>query len=199
MGETSEELRREIEATRERMTETVDAIGYRADLKMRAKEAVVEKKDAVLDKAQTMVSRVAGTMPDTGAIAASVGDAGSSVASAVGDAVPSRQQVRRAVSVAQSNPLGLALGATAFGFLLGLVIPATRAEDQRFGELSDQVKEQARELGSQAVEHGKDLARETARQAGETMQQEGHEHAQDLARSLEDATREATTSGKDDA
>src|SRR6478609_4387448 len=128
MGETPEEIRHDIEQTRARMTETVEAIGYRADVKTRAKEAVVDKKDTLVEKAQGAVSRVTGEMPDVGDAASSVGDAASSAASAVGnatgsavstvgDALPDRGQMRHAASVAQSNPLGLAIGATAVGFL----------------------------------------------------------------------------------
>jgi len=187
------------------MTDTVDAIGYRADVKTRAKEAVVEAKDGMIDKAHGVVSRVTGAMPNPSAVAGSVAGAGSSVAStaggagstvvsAVGDAVPSRQQVRQAASVAQSNPLGLAIGSAAVGFVLGMLIPSSRAEDERFGELSDQVKEQARDLGAQAVEHGKEIAQETARSAGETVQQQGQQHGRELAESLQEATRETAAS-----
>ena len=57
MGETSDYIREDIEQTRERMGETVEAIGYKADVKSRVRENVAEKKDAV-------VSRVSGAVPD---------------------------------------------------------------------------------------------------------------------------------------
>lgn len=63
MGKASDEIRGEIEETRERMAETADAIRYRADVKTRTKEAVAEKKDSLVDKAGSAVSRVTGKMP----------------------------------------------------------------------------------------------------------------------------------------
>ena len=58
MGQTPDQIREDIEDTRERMSETAGAIGFKADVKTRAKEAVVEKKDA-------LVSKVTGAMPDS--------------------------------------------------------------------------------------------------------------------------------------
>ena len=165
MGKASDEIRGEIEDTRERMTETADAIRYRADVKSRTKEAVAEKKDSLVDKAGSAVSRVTGKMPspgdvasEAGDMASNVGDAASSAASRVGDALPDTDQVKRqarqAVSVAQENPIGLAVGSIAVGFLAGMLIPRTQMEDERIGELSDQVKEQARGVGREARRPG---------------------------------------------
>ena len=88
MGQTSDEIRQDIEETRERMTETADALDYKADVKTRAKDAIVEKKDAV-------VSKVTGALPDTGGVA---------------------HGARRGVRIAEENPLGLAIGGVAVGF-----------------------------------------------------------------------------------
>jgi hypothetical protein len=38
MGQDPDRIRQEIEDTRERLTETVDAIGYKADVPARAKD-----------------------------------------------------------------------------------------------------------------------------------------------------------------
>ena len=46
MGKAPDEIRDEIEDTRERMTETTEAIRYRADVKTPAQDAVDEKKDS---------------------------------------------------------------------------------------------------------------------------------------------------------
>ena len=205
MGETPEEIRRDIEQTRGRMTDTVEAIGYRADVKTRAKEGMVEKKNSLVDKAQSVVSGVTGAMPDVGGMASSIGDAASSAASSVGgatssaastvgDTLPDRQQVRQAVSVAQSNPVGLAIGATAVGFLVGMAIPSTRVEDEKFGELGDQVRGQVKEAGQEVLQHGREVAQEAGRAAADTMQQQGQEHGQELASSLQESARDLTSS-----
>ena len=74
MGETPDEIREDIEDTRARMGDTVEAIGYKADVPSRMKESVDEKKDsllgsisggadAVVGKADALVSRVGGPCP----------------------------------------------------------------------------------------------------------------------------------------
>jgi Protein of unknown function (DUF3618) len=192
MGKAPDEIRGEIEHTRERMTDTAEAIRYRADVKTRAKEAVVEKKDSLVEKAGSAVSRVTGKMPspgdvtlDASGMASTVADTAASAASRVGDALPDATQVKRqaqrAVSVAQENPIGLAVGSVAAGFLAGMLLPRTRVEDERIGELSDQVKEEARDVGRDAVEQGRDLAQEVGQRATEVAREGMKDHAQEIA------------------
>ena len=147
MGEDPDRIREEIVQTRLEMGETVDALGYRADVKSRAKDRVVGVKD-----------RVVGATPDTGDV---------------------KRQARRAKSVAEENPLGLAVGAVAVGFLAGMLIPSTRVEDERMGSLSDDVIERAKETGQEALERGKQVAQDAA----ETAKESGREHAEGLKES----------------
>jgi len=135
------------------MGETVDALGYKADVKGRAKDRVVGVKD-----------RVVGATPD-------------------GDDV--KQQARRARSLAQDNPLGLAVGAIAVGFLAGTLIPSTRVEDEKLGELSDDVVERAKATGQEALERGKQVAQDAA----ETAKESGREHAGELKSSAQENAR----------
>jgi len=126
------------------MGETVDALGYKADVKGRAKDRVVGVKD-----------RVVGATPDSGDV---------------------KHQAKRAKSVAQDNPLGLAVGAIAVGFLAGTLLPSTRVEDEKLGELSDEVIDRAKETGQEALERGKQVAQDAA----ETAKESGSEHADEL-------------------
>ena len=54
----------------------------------------------------------------------------------VSDATPSgddvKQAGKQAVGLVQENPLGLAIGAVAVGFLAGMLIPSTKIEDVDF-------------------------------------------------------------------
>ena len=104
-----------------------------------------------------------------------------------GDATPSRgevkQQARRAVGLAKENPLGLAVGAVALGFLAGLVVPSTRVENERLGPVADQVKDKVKETGQEALDRGKQVAQEAASSAAATAKQQGREHGQGLAHS----------------
>jgi hypothetical protein len=178
MGQDPDAIREEIAQTRAEMTETVGAIGYKADVPSRAREAVAEKADAARSKLGEAASRAKQAVAGT---ASRAGDA----ASQVGDATPSSGQVgrqaRRAAGLAQENPLGLAVGAVAVGFLAGLLVPSTRVEDEKLGPVADQVKEQARETGQEALRRGKEVAQEAAGAAGETVRERGQEHGQDLA------------------
>jgi gas vesicle protein len=196
MGEDTQELRREIEQTRERMSETVDAIGYRADVKSRAKEAIVERKDSVVEKASNVVNRVTGAMPD----APSMPDVSMPGFVPDGDQVRAgaehaKQSAKQAVSVAQANPIGLGIGAIAVGFLAGMLVPVTPAENQRFGDLADQLKDQAREVGQDALQHGKDIAQDAARAASQTIQESGQQHGEELTDQLRASAQQIKGSG----
>ena len=150
MGQEPDRIRAEIEQTRAEMSETVDALGYKADVKTRAKENLAEKRDSVKESIVGVKDKIVG--------------AGESAGSTVSDKTPDAQEVkykaRRAASVAQQNPLGLALGSVAVGVLAGMLIPSTRVEDEKIGDVADQVKGQIRETASEAVEHGKEVAQE---------------------------------------
>jgi hypothetical protein len=143
VGQDTEQIRQDIEETRGRMGETVDALGYKADVPGRAKEAVSGRVNSVKE-------RISGATPDSGDM---------------------KQGARRAKGIAQENPLGLAIGAVAVGFVGGLLIPSTRVEDEKIGPMADQMKDKARETGQEAMERGKEAARQAADTAKETVQQ----------------------------
>jgi len=102
------------------------------------------------------------------------------------------------VGVVQENPLGLAVGAAAVGFLAGMLIPSTKIEDERIGPMADQVKEQAKQTGHEALEHGKQVAQETAETATQkaqeavaevkdTAQDSAQTHAHDMTESAKES------------
>ena len=168
MGETPDHIREDIEETRARMGETVEAIGYKADVKSRVKDKIVEKKDAVVGGADSLVSRVTGVVPD-------------------------RQQVKsgaRKVGVSRQNPLGLAIAGAATGFIVGTLLPSTSAEDERLGEMSDQLGDKAREAGEEALARTKDVAREAVDSARQTVEERSGDEAQQLSSSLRDKAQE---------
>jgi hypothetical protein len=154
MGETSDHIREDIEQTRGRMGETVEAIGYKTDVKSRVKDNMAEKKDAV-------VSRVSGAIPD-------------------GEQVKSGA---RKVGLSKQNPLGLGIAAVAAGFVVGTLLPSTGVEDERLGEMSDQVGDKAREAGQEALERGKDVAREAADGSAEQLASSLRDKAQEVGSS----------------
>ena len=100
----------------------------------------------------------------------------------VGDATPDGEQVkdnaRRAAGVAQENPLGLAVGSIAVGFIVGMLVPSSRVEDRKLGPIADDVKEKAKETGQEALERGQQVAQEAAQSAQQTVQEKGREHGE---------------------
>ena len=169
MGEDPGTIRREIEQTRERMGDTVEALGYKADVPSRAKENVQGKVDSVK-------SKITGATPDTGQV---------------------KDGAKQAVGVAQSNPLGLAVGAAAVGFLAGMLIPETQKEHEKLGGMADQVKQQAQSTAQEALQHGKEVAQETAQAAKDTAQQAAQDHGSDLKQSAQDNAQQAAQDARE--
>lgn len=198
MGEDPDTIRREIEDTRERMGDTVEAIGYKADVPARTKEKVGDTLTGVKDR---VGGTAAGVRDRIGGTAGDVRERVGGAAGAVGDATPSAGDVkhaaRRGVSIAQENPLGLAIGSVAVGFLAGMLIPSTRVENEKLGPMAAQVKEQALSTGQEALDHGKQVAQEVAstvqehaqqakEEVKETAQQAAQEHGEQLKQSAQD-------------
>src|SRR3954454_22989489 len=186
MGEDPDRIRAEIERTRAEMEDTVDALGYKADVKSRAKESLQETRDSAKES----------LMGTTRSVKEKLVGAKDSVSETAGGATPDREQVkqqaRQVKGLAQENPIGLALGAVAVGFVAGLLIPSTQVEDERFGEVSDHVVEKAKETGQEALEHGKQVAQETAQSAQETFKESAQQHGQEVKEPAQEHAQQAT-------
>jgi gas vesicle protein len=111
------------------------------------------------EKVQSVTSKISGSTPDSGDV---------------------KDGARKAAGVAQENPLGLAVGAAAVGFVAGMLVPSTRVENEKIGPLADEVKDKAKETGQEAMERGKHVAQQAAESAKETAQEAGQEQAQGL-------------------
>ena len=172
MGQDPSEIREEIEDTRARMGDTVEALGYKADVKTRTKEKVSS------DKVEAVKSKVGGV--------------GSRVDEATRGTGDVKHGARQAAGLAQENPIGLALGSIAVGFLAGMLIPSTRVEDEKLGETSDQVMEKVKETVQEAGERGKQVAQEVAESAKETAQESGQQHAEELKQTAQQKAHETT-------
>jgi ElaB/YqjD/DUF883 family membrane-anchored ribosome-binding protein len=167
MGQEPDRIRAEIEQTRAEMSETVDALGYKADVKTRAKENLQDKRDSAKESIVGVKDKIVGGTPD---------------------ADQAKATAKRAGSVAQENPLGLAIGAVAVGFVAGMLIPSTRVEDERIGSLADDVKDKVKETGSEALDHGKQVAQDAA----DTIKESGQDHAQQVKDGVQDDTSPAS-------
>jgi hypothetical protein len=184
MGQDPAAIRQDIAQTRAEMSETVEAVGDKADVPSRAKEAVSDKVENMKSKVSNTATRAKQAVVGT---ASKAGDAASGTAARVGEATPSggdvKQKTRKVAGLAKENPLGLAIGAAAIGFLAGLAMPSTRVEDEKLGPVADQVKDRVKETGQEALDRGKQVAQEVASTATDTAKQSAQEHGQDLAHS----------------
>jgi gas vesicle protein len=168
MGKDPSEIRADIEQTRARVGDEVDALSYKTDVGARVGDYVDDKKEAVKSTVTSVTDKVTGVVPD-------------------------RRQLSTVKDTAERNPLGLAIGGAAVGFLAGLLIPATRAEDERMGEMSDRVVDAAKETAGEAVERG----REVAATAADAAKDSGREQGQELASSLQDRAQGASESASE--
>jgi ElaB/YqjD/DUF883 family membrane-anchored ribosome-binding protein len=187
VGEDPDRIRQQIEQTRAEMGDTVDALGYKTDVKARAKDSLTETKDSakesVMGVTRSVKEKIAGATDS------------------VGEATPDREQVaqqaRRAKGMAQENPLGLAIGSVAVGFVAGLLLPSSRIEDERLGPVADDVKERVRQTGEEALERGKDVAQEVAQSAQETASEAGQRHGEELRDTAQQHAQEAASGAQE--
>jgi hypothetical protein len=114
----------------------------------------------------------------------------------VTDVVPDRRALKRGAThmreTAASNPLGLAVGGLALGFLVGTLLPGTRVENQQMGEMSDHLVDAAKETASEAVDRGKQVAQEAAGAAVDTAKESGREQGEELTSALQERTQESS-------
>ena len=162
MTNNPDEIRREIENTRGRLSSDVNALTETVSPSNVARRQA----DKVAGVATSVKDRVMGTADD---LRSSGSDAASTVAHAPGAAAD------KARSKTQGNPLAAGLIALGAGWLVGSMLPASEKEKQAASTL----KENAQPL----VEEAKSVAQDTA--------QELKEPAQQAAQSIKDTATEA--------
>ncbi|MCO1599533.1 DUF3618 domain-containing protein [Micromonospora sp. RHAY321] len=207
MSTDPDQIRREIEATRNSLSSDVDALAYKVspsrivdDRKQRARSALQNVRDKVMGTASDLghgTGHAAHSVGDRASSAASsVSDAAHSAASSVSDAAHSAPRVIRQKS--EGNPLAAGLIAFGVGWLASSLIPASRREQQaatqikeKVGEHSGAVKEKLGEVASELKEE----LREPAQQAAESVKST----AQDAVHAVKDDSKSAAQDVKDQA
>lgn len=166
MGQEPSQIRQEIEDTRSQMGDTVQALSHKANVPGRIKESLSDKTDRLRQQMSSTTSKVSGATPDASDI---------------------RDGAQQAVGIAQENPLGLAIGGLAVGFLVGLAMPATKVENERIGPLADEVKDTVKETGQEALQRGKQVAQDAASAATDAVKESGQEQAEGLRDSVQES------------
>ena len=165
MGQEPDQIRQEIEDTRSQMGDTVQALSHKANVPGRIKESIGDKTDRLRQQMSSTTSKVSDATPGTADI---------------------RDGAQQAVGIAQENPLGLAIGGVALGFLVGLALPATKVENENIGPIADDVKETVKETGQEALDRGKQVAQDAASAATDAVKESGQEQAQGLRDSVQE-------------
>ena len=146
MGQSTDELRDEIERTRADLGETMDAIGDRVS----PGRIIERRKNRMTNAVQAVRERVMGE-------AEMVSDEAHQAAEKVGE-VPQMLKQRT-----QGAPMMAGAIAFGLGFLAAVVFPATDMEkdaSEKLMEKAEPLKEQLTESGREMAEHLKEPARE---------------------------------------
>ena len=134
--------------------------------------AVSGGKDAVVGTADSMVSRVGGIVPDAGG-------------------QRRRREGRRleerihSASRSQAPPSD---------FWSAHFSRRSAVEDEKMGEISDQVTDKVKEAAQEALERGKSVAQDAVGAAVETAQDRGRSEAEQMSASLQDKAQEVSRS-----
>jgi gas vesicle protein len=181
MGETTDELRRQIEEKRSDLGETVEAIGDR----VMPGRVIERRKNQISGGFRSVADRFVGTAQD---VQHAVGDAAGSVHGAPG-------AVR---SQTQGAPLLTGALALAAGFLAAVVFPASEAEKRASGQLMDKVEPVKAELASVGQEVA-DHLKEPAKQAVEEVKAVATDGVDAVKDTAKDAAEQTTAGAKDAA
>jgi hypothetical protein len=178
MGQSTEELKRDIENTRGHLGETLEAIGDRVS----PARMVERRKNRMVHTVRSLRERVMGTASDTGR---AMGDtAGGAIDALTGTPDAVRQQT-------QGSPL--VAGAIAFGvgvLAASLAKPSEierKAADQVMDKV-DPIKDELKQAGHEMAEHMQQPVREALEQVKET--------ATESSQVVADAAKEVATTGR---
>lgn len=209
MGKDASTIRHEIELTRERMGDTVEALGYKADVPSRIKDNVAQRVEAAKGTISDVVDNVKATVGGVSDATSRAGRDGAVALSAAGDKVRDRVgqingsvsdrlqnandtvsdrfatvdvpgSTGRAVNAIRQNPIGLTLAALSIGFLTGSLLPVSEIERRRLEPIGAKIVDQAQAATSDLVEAGKAVAMETAQAAVTSALSSAQTHGHDV-------------------
>jgi uncharacterized protein YjbJ (UPF0337 family) len=199
MGKSTQELRRDIEQTREDLGGTLDAIGDRVSPGRIVKRRTDRVRDAFSSVRESVMGSAESAQGSAQQVAHQASDAASTVA---GKARQAPDQVMRQT---QGNPLAAGLVAFGVGMVVASVIPPTKPEKEAAGAIQDKLEpikeravEAAREVKDEVQSAAQSAAGELKDKAGEAAG-EVRDQAQSSAEQVKDEAKSAATETKDRA
>lgn len=195
MGEEPAQVRREIEATRGRMTDTIGAIEDR----MSPSQVMHRRRLATRRRLTGMREAVMGHAPDMGERTGSVRERASGKASELSDTVSDLPHA--AGRRTEGNPLAAGLIAFGAGLLAASLLPKTKEEQQLAHRVEPQLAETAEEVKAagqltaesakqEAKEHAGDM-KQQASGAAQSVSEEAKSRAGDVGEQARQQTRQA--------
>ena len=198
-----EQIRKEIDESRENLGEAVGALAYKGDVKNRAPELIADKKEAVMEKVDELKTKMPGggdgeggeggfgdkvkdTLPSGDAVGEKIDALKSKLPDGVGDAkgrvgeaTPSKQDVKhKAQDVAQTakaHPAAVAGGAAVAGLAAGLALPETDLEREKLKPHAQQARAEATDRVKQTVEQVKSGAQDAAGSVADAVKEQGQQ------------------------
>ena len=204
MAESREQVKQDIERTREDLGYTLDALGQKVSPKQAARRRIarirsagVALKDRVMgsagdagtgvsEQAPSMTDRASGVTEAAGERAAQVKDAVTERASAVTEAASERagQAVEAVKSTPQvvrrqteGNPFAAGIIAFGAGLLAGSLLPKTRTEEQLGPKVRENIVEPVKSTATEVGQELKSSVQESARTATEEVKSTAQEAA----------------------
>lgn len=155
--------------------------------------------ESVRHVASTARDRVAGAAGSVRESASHLGDRARTKAQSLG--YKTRYQARQAQTsfweTMERNPLAVGVATLALGLVAGLSLPSTRREDEMLGETRDRMLENAKEMGREALEKGKQVASTAVDTLKDEVQHQGLT-AEGLAEKVRAVGREAKNAAKEE-
>jgi gas vesicle protein len=188
-----DEIRDQIEATRQELASDVDRLADRT-----VPSRVVHRRwEGVKDNVRDVKEKVMGTGDSVQDVAGRAGDRVEGAAQTVADSV--RRAPDAVKRQARGNPLAVGVIAFGVGLLVATLIPETEAERQagaKLAEHRDEVLDKVKETGQELREGLGDSVREAASQVKETAVQAASstaEQAKESGRATVEETRSAAS------
>lgn len=185
MSQTPEEIRADIDRTRNEVSGDVDALGE----KLSPSSMVDRQTERVKGRIGDVKDRIFGS--DSPGDSGRVGQMGDRVGQ-VGDDV--KHGAEHAVQKAKGNPLAVGLIAFGVGALIASLIPASDKEKEVAGKVKDSAEplvEGAKDAAQEMGEHLKEPAQEAAQSVKETAQGAGEHVKADAQGAAEDVRSDA--------
>ena len=206
MGQSADQIRREIEATRNELGQTIDAIGDRVSPRQAVRRRTSRLRHGLTTVRETVMGKAEDASDAVGSATSSVSDRMSSVSSTVKDSASAtahevavgvesaaetvagaaRQAPQAVARQTRGNPLAAGIVAFGAGLLVASVLPATDKERRLASTLSDELaplQSAAREAGEQL----KGSLTSTAQEAADRVRDRARDATEELATEAQSA------------